>query len=46
MEKDGWIIDNFTMISDEIKVKKDEDKDKDGKRESDGQQRHIQKSDG
>lgn len=27
MEKDGWIIDNFTMISDEIKVKKDEDND-------------------
>ena len=21
MEKDGWIIDNFTMISDEIKEK-------------------------
>jgi len=32
MEKDGWIIDNFTMVSDEIieKKKDDEKKDKDG----------------
>lgn len=32
MEKNGWIIDNFTMVSDEIieKKKDDEKKDKDG----------------
>lgn len=32
MEKDGWIIDNFTVVSDEIieKNKDDEKKDKGG----------------
>lgn len=42
MEKDGWIIDNFTMVSDEIKEKKDEEKDEDGKRSSDRQQHKSQ----
>ena len=46
MEKDGWIIDNFTMISDEIKEKKDEGKDKNGKRTIHGQQRQIQSGSG
>ena len=41
MEKDGWIIDNFTMISDEIKEKKNEDKEKD-ESSNNGQQRQIQ----
>ena len=46
MEKDGWIIDNFTMISDEIKEKKDKDKDTDkDERSSDRQQHEIQRRD-
>ena len=41
MEKEGFIIVNFTMISDEIKEKKDEDKEKD-ERSSDRQQHSVQ----
>lgn len=41
MEKEGFIIDNFTMISDEIKEKKDEDK-KNDERSSDRQQHKVQ----
>ena len=44
MEKEGFIIDNFTMISDEIKEKKDEDK-KNDERSSDRQQHKVQRRD-